>query len=466
VLKKLKGVVLFLLAAGIGFGIYFLNDALPIGTGYSAKYICSQVFLAGRDPVRVFREDVTPTHPLFRLVTPHVDYDAKTVTADVFGFWKEMTAVYRDGCGCTLAIDSTRKVLLEQAKDIPVQKILRSDLPWPHGSMVDLDRLPENVDREKLDQAVEDAFKEPGPDTMRNTQAIVVVYGDKIIAEHYRDDFNRDTPILGWSMSKSVTSALAGILVRDGKLDIMKPAPVAVWKNQGDPRGAITPDMMLRMSTGLEFQESYAPFKDATYMLYASNSMADFAAAKPLRVEPDQEWYYSSGTTNIVAKIIRDLTGGTLQSFTAFSRERLFNKIQMLSAVIEPDASGSFVGSSYMFATARDWARFGLLVKNDGIWNNERILPEGWVQYVSTPTPTAPIGEYGAHFWLNAGAPGGASNRTFPKLPTDLVYLSGFNSQIVAVIPSRDIVAVRLGVTHDDSWDSEDFLVQILAAVK
>lgn len=266
--------------------------------------------------------------------------------------------------------------------------------------------------------------------------------------------------------AKRVLHALAGILVKEGKLDIMKQAPVTAWENQGDPRGAITPDMMLRMSTGLEFQESYAPFKDATYMLYASNSMADYAAAKPLRIEPDQEWYYSSGTTNVVARMIRDLTGGTLQSFTAFSRGRLFNKIEMFSAVIESDASGSFVGSSYMFATARDWARFGLFIKNDGIWKNERILPEGWVKYVSTPTPKAPMGEYGAHFWLNAGAGDEPSNRTFPRLPTDLVYLSGFNNQIVAVIPSRDIVVVRLGVTHDDSWDSEDFLVHILSAIK
>ncbi len=465
-IRKLKWIISAVVISSIGFGIYFLNGALVIGTGYSAKYICSQVFLADRNPDLVFINDIKPTHPLFRPINSSVDYENKTVTSKAFGFWKPMTAVYREGCGCTLAIDTTREELLEQTRSISLFKLQRSDADWPQGSTVNFNNLPEQVDREKIKKVVEDAFIEPGPDTKRNTQAVVVVLGNQVIAEKYAPGFDKDTPFLGWSMAKSVTNTLVGILVKDQGLDISIPVQVDAWKSPDDPRSKITLDMMLRMSTGLEFEEIYAPFKDVTYMLYASKSMADFAAAKPLISDIDTQWYYSGGTTNIIAKIITKRVGGDLASFYKFSSERLFNRIKAFSAVIEPDASGSFVGSSYMFATARDWARFGLLLKNDGIWNNERILPQGWVDYSTQPTPEAPMGQYGAHFWLNAGDKDNPENRKFPSLPDDLYYCGGFNGQIVAVIPSRDLVVVRLGVTHDDSWNDEIFIKQVLASIK
>ena len=465
-IRKLKWIIWAVVISIIGSGVYFLNGALVIGTGYSAKYICSQVFLADRNPDLVFTNDIKPTHPLFRPISSSVDYKNKTVTSKAFGFWKPMTAVYREGCGCTLAIDTTREELLEQTRNISIFKLQRSDADWPQGSTVRLDNLPEQVDREEIKKVVEDAFIEPGPDTKRNTQAVVVVMGNQVIAEKYAPGFDKDTPFLGWSMAKSVTNTLVGILVKDQGLDISIPVQVDAWKSTDDPRSKITLDMMLRMSTGLEFEEIYAPFKDVTYMLYASKSMADFAAAKPLISDIDTQWYYSGGTTNIIANIITKRVGGDLASFYKFSRERLFNRIKAFSAVIEPDASGSFVGSSYMFATARDWARFGLLLKNDGIWNSERILPKGWVDYSTQPTPEAPMGQYGAHFWLNAGDSDNPGNRKFPSLPGDLYYCGGFNGQIVAVIPSRDLVVVRLGVTHDDSWDHEIFIRQVLDSIQ
>ncbi len=363
-----------------------------------------------------------------------MDYEKKTVTAKAFGFWKPMIAVYREGCGCTLAVDTSRDELLDQAKDIVPANFQRSEESWPMGTGVDLENLPESVDRDKIKKVVAIAFEEPGPDTKRNTQAIVVVLGNQIIAEHYAPSFTKETPLLGWSMSKSVTNILTGILVKDNRLDIHAQASVDGWKIPGDPRNEITLDMMLRMSTGLEFEEVYGPFKDATNMLYASRSMADFAAAKPLKYAPDTHWSYASGTTNMIARIVKEKVGGSLADFYRFSRERLFNKIKAYSAVIEPDASGSFVGSSYMFATARDWARFGLFLKNDGVWENERFLPDGWVAYSTQPTPHAPMGKYGAQFWLNAGDSENPKNRKFPSLPRDLYYCGGFNGQIVAAI--------------------------------
>lgn len=465
-MKVLKWLSASLSLCILGGGIYFLNGALPIGTGYSAKYLCSQVFLAGRDPSQVFENDVKPTHPLFSTVSPSVDYKNKTVTAKAFGFWKPMTAVYREGCGCTLAVGISVDELSSQTVNISHPEISPVIGLWPEGNIVNLEHLPANVNQAELNAAIGKAFTEPGPETQRNTQAVVVVLGDKIIAEKYAPGFDEQTPILGWSMAKSVTSILVGILVKDGKLDIYQPAPVSAWKAEYDPRGKITLDMLLRMSSGLEFEEVYGPFKDATAMLYASRSMADYAAAKPLVAPVDTVWNYSSGTANIIAKIAVDATGKNLEKFYQFARTRLFDRIGAVSPVIEPDASGSVVGSSYMFATAKDWARFGLFLKNDGVWENERILPEGWMRYATTPTPGASRGQYGAQFWLNAGEKNNPANRKFPSLPSDLYYCGGFNGQIVAVIPSRDIVVVRLGATHDDSWDHEIFIRQILNAVK
>ncbi len=463
IIKWLSGIV-FLCA--MGFGVYFLNEALPIGTGYSAKYICSQVFLAGKNPDQVFEKDVKPTHILFQLVKPVVDEKNKTVTAAAFGFRKPMTAMYREGCGCTLMVDTDRDRLKKQMNNMSLYEFKRSDEIWPKGEGVDLDRLPEKVNQGKLKQAIDEAFKEPGPDTKRNTRAIVVVLGDRIIAEQYAPEKDKDTPMHGWSMSKSVTNSLVGILVKEKGLDIHAPVAVAAWKSPDDPRHKITLDMMLRMSSGLAFEEVYAPFKDATYMLYTAGSMADYAAAKPLAAEPDTVWNYSSGTANIIARIVTDQAGGTLAGYHQFAKEYLFNKIGAYSAVIEPDASGSFVGSSYMFATARDWARFGLFLKNKGVWNNEKILPEGWMEYSTTPTPKAPMGEYGAMFWLNSGEKGNPDHRKFPSLPADLYYCGGFNGQIVAVIPSRDVVVVRLGVTHDKSWSHETLIRQVLDSIE
>ena len=460
--KRILIIVAFVVLALFCYGGYYLNDAMPIGTGHAAKYVCSKVFLADQDPDKVFEIEVEPSNPLFSIIDTQVNYELKTVTSKGFGFWSPATAIYREGFGCTLTTEVTRAELLEQVKGA-VQK-LKSDSEslWPAGEKIDLDSIPSEVNREKLDRVLDEAFKEPRSDSRRNTHAIVVVYKDRIIAERYADHISRNSPLLGWSMTKSWTNALVGILVKDGKLDIMQPAPIEYWRGGGDPRGKITLDQLLRMSSGLEFEEVYGPSSDAVYMFYESKSMADYAAAKALRTEPDGEWHYSSGTTNIIARIVRDRVGGSLVDVNKFARKRLFDRIGMFSAIIEPDVSGSFVGSSYGFATARDWARFGVLFKNDGIWKGERILPEGWVKYSTTPTPLAPKGQYGAQFWLNAGEKNDLTNKRFPSLPNDLYYQGGYNGQIVAVIPFRAIVFVRLGATLDDSWNHDSVIKQVL----
>ena len=463
VLKVVGLVILLALVATA----YVLDDIVPIGSGHAAKYICSKVFVSGQDADRVYQEEVIPEHWLFPIIRPtmNINTELKTVTSRGFGFWGTMTAVYRPAIGCTLTTGTTRKALLAQAEGIAAPRKPDQNYIWPDGEAIEFDTIPGAVDREKLNRVLDNWVKEPGPDTLRRTHAMVVVYGNQIVAEKYGENITVSTPLLGWSMSKSWTNALVGILVKDGVLDIHKPAPVPQWKGVDDPRGKITLDQLLRMSSGLEFGEAYDVFADATYMFYGSKSMANYAASKSLEVEPDTKWFYSSGTTNIIARIVRDQVGGTLADVHKFARQRLFDKLSMFSALIEPDPSGSLVGSSYGFATARDWARFGLLMKNDGIWKSERILPEGWVKYSTTPTPVAPRGEYGAQIWLNAGADDDPTNRLFPSLPSDLFYFGGHNGQIVAVVPSRDVVVVRLGVTQDDSFNREAFIRQVLACI-
>jgi len=272
-------------------------------------------------------------------------------------------------------------------------------------------------------------------------------------------------------MTKSMTSAMIGVLVKQGKLDVKAPAPVAAWQGEGDPRGAITLDQLLRMSSGLEFAEEYFNYtSDVTEMLFRRGDSAALAAAKPLAYDPDTHWAYSSGTTNIIQGIIRDAVGGgrpdNLANYWNFPREEIWHKIGMTHATLEPDASGTFVGSSFFYVTPRDWARFGILYQNDGVWQGERILPEGWVDYSVTPTPGAAQGQYGAQWWLNAGRPEDPSDRAWPDLPADTFAANGFESQSCVVIPSRDLVVVRMGQSRpEEASSTNDFIRDILAAI-
>lgn len=462
------GVVAVAVLALIGLGLAFVK-AMPIGTGYVAKYICSSTFISQRDPQTVFREDVVPVNPLARLVDFDIDPDGQSVRADSFGLFP-MTAIYRDGCGCTLVVDTTAAQMRAQKLVPPdfsrTRPARRTDRPWPDGSLGPVDSSSLGVDASRLARALDAAFAEPGPENKRYTRAVLAVYRGQLIAERYAPGFNKDMPLLGWSMSKSATNALVGVLVREGKLAIRQPAPVPEWQRPGDPRQAITLDQLLRMSSGLRFGEVYAPFFDVTYMLYGSRDFAAYAAGKELEAAPDTRWHYSSGTANIVARIVRQTVTPDYPYYYEALYEKLFDRIGMTSIILEPDASGTFVGSSYAFATPRDWARFGLLYLQDGLWHGQRILPEGWVDYTKTPTPAAPRGQYGALFWLNAGAADDPGNRRWPDAPIDAYAAEGFQEQKVIVIPSRQLVLVRFGATADrKAWDTNRFIQDMLAAL-
>jgi CubicO group peptidase (beta-lactamase class C family) len=457
-----------LITAALAAGWLF-SKAAPIGAGFVAKYLCSSTFISGRDPEIVFEEDVKPVNPLAKIVNFKIDRKQKSVSSSSFGLFG-MTAIYRDGCGCSLVIGTTADEMARQKLVPPdftkTRPRHRTDLPWPDGSRGPIDPSGMGVDRQKLETALDAAFAEPGPEKPRKTRAVVVVYDGQLIAERYAPGFDKDMPLLGWSMSKTVTNALVGILVKQKRLDIMQPAPVPAWQKEGDDRKKITLDQLLRMSSGLKFEEVYAPLYDATYMLYGSYDFGAYAATRPLETQPDAKWHYSSGTAIIVAGIVRRAVEKDSEYYYRFIYEELIDRVGMFSAVLEPDSSGTFVGSSYTFATPRDWARFGLLYLQDGVWQGERILPAGWVRYTTTPTPGAPRGEYGAHTWLNAGSATNPDDRRWPAAPTDAFAALGFQEQKVIVIPSRKLVLVRFGATSDrQTWNTDEFIKNVLASL-
>lgn len=455
-MKKVISVVLIL---AVSYALYYAYRAFPIISGYGAKNLCSCVFVAGRTEESV-RENELKVNPLLSLGTFDVNLEDSSATGDVFGLVKKK-AIYRKGLGCSLVNGLSEEEIRRQKFSLKSISKPADTLNWPHGKL-DSDTLFTNVNYDKLENALENAFAEANPEIKVNTRGVVVVYKGQIIGEKYAENFDELTPQMGWSMTKSVTATLIGMLVKDGKLDINQPAPVSEWKN--DERSQITIDQLLRMSSGLEWEEVYSGPSTAVSMLYEKADMGGFAASQSLENEPDSEWYYSSGTSNILSKIIRQTVGEN--NYYNYIRERLFEPLGMASAVIEPDASGTYVGSSYMYATPRDWAKFGLLYLNEGNWNGEQLLPENWAAYVSTSTPNAPTEEYGAHFWRNGNSHVEDQFVYYPDAPNDLYSANGFEGQRVFIIPSKDMVIVRLGQTAKrGSFDFNKFLKEVLESV-
>ena len=450
--RALAVLALLVLAAGV----FVTGWILPTATGYVARNTCSAVLVAGRDPAQVAAEDMAP----YPYVSTTVDREQQLVRASVLGL-AARTAVYRPGLGCALAISVDPATLRAQGFEPP--RAPASAAPWPQGDGDSARPDPPGLDRARLDAAVAAAFTEPDPDSLRRTRAVVVVHDGAIVAERHADGFDRDTRHLGWSMSKSVTNALIGVLVGRGQLDPRAAAPVPAWAD--DPRRAITLDQLLRMSSGLEFDERYGALADATHMLFEVDDAAAYAMSKPLAHPPDTVFSYSSATTNILSWIVRQQFPDDA-AYHRFPHEALFVPIGMRSAVFETDAAGTLVGSSYVHASARDWARFGLLYLQDGVWDGARVLPPGWVDYSRTPTPTSETRDYAAQFWANAGRPDDPTQRRFPHLPVDAYQASGFQGQAVLIVPSRKTVIVRLGMTHQrPAWDLDAFAASVLAAL-
>ena len=316
-----------------------------------------------------------------------------------------------------------------------------ADTPWPTSDWPSGAFPSPEVEARALAH-VEAAFTADPAGDLGETHAVVIVQGGRLLAERYAPGYGPDVTCRSWSMAKSITQALVGLAVGDGLIDIYAPADIPAWRAPGDPRGAITLDHLLRMSSGLAWVEDYTPGNpsDVIAMLFAEGreDVAAYAEAVALAHPPGTYWQYSSGTTNIIAHALARGLGVDGAGMEAFMRGRLFGPLGMTSASPRFDAAGTFIGSSFCFCTPRDFARFGLLYLRDGMWEGRRLLPEGWVDYARTPTfqqaDVEPGSDYGAQWWLNMAGPG-----TFSA--------NGYEGQHIVVCPDRDLILVRHGAT-------------------
>ncbi len=456
-------IALALAGIAAGAGPAAAQTAADLGTAVAAQIACAGIFVSGRAEADVLRDDVHALAPFARAVTLSVDRKHHTVAAAAPDA-KPRTALYRPAVGCTLLTGKIPVAALEQqvARLHPMTAATDNGVRLTRGAA----RHSAAIDRAALDAAVSRVFDEPNKGGYPDTRAIVVVQHGVIVAERYAPGFDRNTRLLGWSATKSIASTLIGLLVDDGVLQLDAPAPVPEWQGAGDPRAAITLRQLLNMASGLTFKEDYEPGSDALTMLFGASDMGAYAASRPLQHAPGTAWSYSSGTSNILAGIVFRATGGTLDGVMRFARTRLFEPAGMRSALIEPDEAGVPVGSSYGYATARDWARFGQLFLDRGAAGGKQVVSRDWVDFVQTPVPAAPRPLYGGQFWLNRGDDSGPQKRMFVGLPADTFMALGHNEQIVAVIPSLGAVVVRLGWTPEGvAFDSNKYISAIAAAL-
>lgn len=443
-----------LILAGV-YILYFAFNMFPVIAGYGAKNLCSCVYIQGRSEEDVINQEFNQF--LGKLGTFTVNREDFSATGKVW-FFSKKKAIYREGLGCTLVTGVDEEELNGQKFIGKTTAPFNQDtVAWPNGNIIN-DPLPPGLKKEELDKVLTDFFVEKNPEEPFKTRAVVVVYDGELVAEKYSEGFDVSTPQMGWSMAKGVSNALVGILVNEGKLKIMDPAPIEAWKD--DDRKKITVNDLLHASSGLEWSEAYSRPSDATEMLFRVKDAAGFAITKKKNKEPNEEFYYSSGTTNILSWIVRSKVAE--ERYHRFPYQKLFNKIGMHSALIEPDPSGTYVLSSFGYATPRDWARFGLLYMNDGVWNGERILPEGWVKYTATPGPAATQGEYGAQWRLNVGAKDNPASKRFPTVPADAMFIRGVEGQLLFVIPSQKLIVVRMGLSLHGDPDMDKFVSDII----
>jgi CubicO group peptidase (beta-lactamase class C family) len=315
-----------------------------------------------------------------------------------------------------------------------------------------------------LKAALDHAFEEPSDPPFRRTKAVVVVRNGQVIAERYAAGIGVDTPLLGFSMTKSVVNALIGILTQQGLVTPSMPAPIPEWHGADDPRREIEVEHLMRMTSGLDLDETNSGF-DPSSRMFLQDDTAAYAVSARMIAPPGTRWHYSSPTTQILARIIRDAVGGPEQTLALAWRE-LFNPLGMRNVTLEFDGAGTLQGSTYMLASARDWAKFGLLYLNDGVVGGKRILHEDWVDFCAAATLDT---DYAAGFWTNRSEHPNARARVRLGIPRDAFFASGDLGQRIVIMPSQHLVVVRLGDSVDPTGDIRGLgrlVKEVIAAVQ
>jgi len=424
------------------------EQRLQVATGAVSHFLCTGTFVTGEQPDRIYADTIQPLPAAALLgwgLSYQVDAAHREVRTTFLGGFQSR-AVYRQGLGCMISNgnepgdgDLSARVAVP---DSPAKPPL---LPEIAGPAVVVPTDP------RLVAALDHAFAEPDHPPYRRTKAVVVVHDGRVIAERYAPGYGIDTPLLGNSVTKSAINALVGILVRDGKLAVNERAPVAAWQDAADRRGAITLDDLLRMRSGLDLGDSLGAdmASVSNRMLFVERDMAGFGERAALQAPPGTVWTYADGNYLILSRIIRDAVGGSAGDVLRFAHRELFERLGMRHVTLGFDATGTPVGAVHMLASARDWARLGMLYRDDGAIEGQRILPAGWVRYSSAPTAGAWVG-YGAGFWTNGDASFGARKRIGLGMPSEAFFARGKFGQYLVIVPSAKLVVARFGVTHGD----------------
>lgn len=454
-------IALALIAGVSACGVFRPDRAMRVATGVAAHDLCSETFVSGLDPKQVFDESLKP-RPGFHLVgwsmRYTIDRERREVRASLAGTLASR-ALHRPGAGCVLVHGDAA------LPAVPPAPPPRAPALLPSIAASDEVVVPA---RPELKAVLDAAFAEPAAPPHERTKAVVVLHEGRVVAERYAPGYRVDTPILGFSISKSVINALLGILVRQGKLDVRAPAPIAAWQDPGDPRRAVTVEHLMRMTSGLDLDETGSGFDPSNQMFYVETDMAGYAERAKLKVQPGTRWYYSSAGVHLLARIVRDRAGGSGDAVQRFAADELFHPLGMRHVTMETDATGTPIGAHYMLATARDWARFGSLYLDDGVVGGRRILPEGWITFSTTPTLET---DYGAGWWPNRTLnPRGErlsklDMPLMPGVPPDTFYALGNLGQYVAVIPSQRMVIVRLGRSQAKDFDVRNFEALVAGSV-
>jgi CubicO group peptidase (beta-lactamase class C family) len=463
-LRRLAGFGVGLVLAGV---VAFLVAFGRIAAGYAATITALQVFGSGDELARVRAERLQLPLGLGSALAIEVEErDGVREARATFLGLIERRARWRPGLGASRLADETFAPA-EVPDLVPPNP---TDVPWPRGDALELAPL-EPARAANLERAIEHAFTDPETGQTRGTHAVAVVRGGELVAERYREGYDLHTPILGWSMTKSVTATLFARLLLLGKIaSVDEPAAVSEWQIEGDPRHSITYAQLLCMTSGLAFFANYElPWSDSLRMLFASADVAAYAANQPLAHAPGTVWSYSDGTSNILARCVREVCAEDENERRLFPQRALFAPLHMSTAVISVDARGNWVGSSLMQASARDWLRLGWLYASDGVVDGERLVPAGWVDFVSRATAGSPERSYGAHFWRYDRELGRTSKgRAVPALLADVFYASGHDGQFLWIDRTRGIVLVRLGAAGPAGaapFDPEAFAEEVFAAL-
>ena len=419
---------------------------LPSGTGIAAKQVCSLTFVSGLDSD--FAQSIY-IDPLLGgaadQIHVKVDTEAREVSAGVFGLFWQQRAVWRDGLGCTLVHDARS---FDADLTVPVEQDFQP-------LELDTELRESRFDVAALDAAVDAAFGDAGND-LRNTLGVAVLYQGRLVAERYALGASRDTRFHGWSMTKSAMATLAGRLQHEGRIDIEAEGAVPALSAVSADYEDVTIEHLLRMAGGFAIAELNNGFDPNSQMLFTQTDMAHFAATRERLHAPGAHWQYMSGNTILATHAMQQQLGEDVTTQIRGLREMVFEPLGMYSPILEIDETGTLQGSSYMYATAHDWARLAWLYASDGVIDGERLLPEDWLDIVTAPTEGSG-GDYGMGFWLPSEHDG---------VPEGTFMMSGFQSQWAFIMPEQDLVVVRFGATNRTSSRSYELAAQVAAALR